>query len=374
MLRVTNKGVEIDNFDEIYKRLVEQFRAIYGQDVNLDSDTPDGQLLGLFTQELTDIHQAVTFIVQMLDPYQAIGNWLEQRAMYAGVVRMRSSYSYVDDVILTGTPKTNIPVDSIFIDQNKNKWITLDRVELNDLGSARVKIRSELAGVCDLKKLEKLEQSTVILGLKEITVNSASYGGADEESDADLVKRFMRSHAINNEEDQSGIQAKLINLSGVTKCVVYENFTTVTDEKGVPGHSMNAVVLGGDHQEIIEVLTKSKKGGCGFFGKVDGKTYYKDAKRKASYDRPDKIDVSVSLTISRYEAFQDIDIDTIKENLKLIDFRIGESVYASRIVSSINLTDGFYITELKVNNGVIANIGFREYAVIGDVEVLFSDE
>ena len=228
MLKMTEKGIEIDDFDTIYKRLVESFRAIYGQDVNLDSDTPDGQLLGLFSQELSDIHQAVTFIVQMLDPYQARGRWLEQRAMYAGLLRRRSSFTYVDEVILTGVPKTNIPVDSVFIDQNKNKWVMLDRVVLNDLGSARVKIRSEEAGVFNLKKGEELKQSTVILGLDKIQANTDSYGGSNEESDADFVARFMKSHAINNHEDRSGIQAKLTNLKGVEKCIVYENHTHET--------------------------------------------------------------------------------------------------------------------------------------------------
>lgn len=373
MLQITDKGIIIDDFDTIYRRLVESFRVIYGQDVNLDSDTPDGQLLGLFAQELTDIHQAVSFIVQMLDPYQATGNWLEQRAMYAGVIRRRSSYSYVDDVILTGDPKTNIPVDSVFIDSNKNKWITLNRAELNELGSARVKIRSELSGVFNLKKMDELQQSTVILGLKNIIANSASYGGADEETDAELVRRFMVSHAINSQEDQIGIQAKLSNLSGVEKCIVYENFTSEIDNKDIPSHSMNAVVLGGDHQEIIDILTEFKKGGCGFFGQVEGVTRYKDATRKAYYDRPDKIDVSVSMTIARYETFQDIDIATIKENLMSMNFGIGENVYATRIISSINLTDGFYITGLTVNGSTLVNTGFREYAVINDVEVLFDE-
>lgn len=374
MLQITDKGVIVDDFDTIYRRLVEKFRAIYGHDVNLDSDTPDGQMLGLFAQELSDINQAVAFIVQMLDPYQANGNWLEQRAMYAGLLRSRSSYSYVDDVILTGTPKTNIPVDSVFIDANKNKWITLNRVELNDLGSARVKIRSELSGVFNLKKMDELQQSTVILGLQKIIAHSDSYGGANEEKDADFVKRFMKSHAINNTEDQSGIQAKLINLKGVEKCIVYENFTSEVDEKGIPDHTMNAVVLGGDHQSIIEILTESKNGGCGFLGSINGEHFYKDAMRKASYDRPNKIDVDVSLTITRYQSFQDIDIDAIKTNLLAMNFNIGENVYASRIISSINLTDGFYITDLTVNGKTIVNTDYREYAVIANVEVLFSDE
>ena len=105
MLQITDKGIEIDDLYTIQNRLISAFKSIYGENVNLDSDTPDGQLLGLFSQKLANIHQAISFIVQMLDPYQATGHWLEQRAMYAGITRITASYSYIDDVIFTGSPK-----------------------------------------------------------------------------------------------------------------------------------------------------------------------------------------------------------------------------------------------------------------------------
>jgi len=114
MLQVTDKGITVDSFNTIYARLVDKFKLIYGNDVNLDSDTPDGQLLALFSQEIETIHQNVAFIVQMLDPYQATGQWLEQRALYAGIIRNTASYSYIDGVIITGVPKTNIPLNSGF--------------------------------------------------------------------------------------------------------------------------------------------------------------------------------------------------------------------------------------------------------------------
>lgn len=95
-----------------------------------------------------------------------------------------------------------------------------------------------------------------------------------------------------------------------------------------------------------------------------------DIPRRVYFDRPQKIDVNVSMTIGRYKSFNDINTEQIKSNLKNLDFDIGENVYSSRIISSINLVDGFYIKELTVNDSNIANIDHREYAKINNVEVL----
>ena len=370
MLQITDKGIEIDDLYAIQNRLVNAFKSIYGDEVNLDSDTPDGQLLGLFSQELANIHQAVSFIVQMLDPYQATGHWLEQRAMYAGLTRITASYSYIDEVIFTGTPKTTIPNNSIYIDKNKNKWVTTELITLNALGSARVKFRSLELGNYKVNTLEEFTPSTIIIGVDKVTANTASYGGVDEETDEQFLKRFMLSHSINNYDDRQGIQSALMNITGVTKSIVYENYTNQTDEKGVPPHAVNAVILGGDDKKIAEIITKKKIGGCGLYGQIESSYLLEDIPRKVYFDRPRKIDINVSMTIGRYKSFNDINTEQIKTNLNDLDFGIGENVYGSRIISSINLVDGFYIKELTVNGSNIANIGYREYARINNVEVL----
>ncbi|MCX8578891.1 baseplate J/gp47 family protein [Gilliamella sp. B2717] len=373
MLQITDKGIVIDDFDTIKNRLITSFKSIYGENVNLDSDTPDGQLLGLFSQELSNIHQAVSFIIQMLDPYQATGQWLEQRAMYAGLTRITASYSYIDEVIFNGTPNTLIPQNAIYVDKNKNKWVTTEPIKLNDLGSARSKFRSLELGHYTVNAMDEFTPSTIIIGIDKITANTQSYGGVDEETDAQLLKRFMLSHSINNYDDRQGIQSALMNITGVTKCVVYENYTNKTDEKGVPAHSFNAVILGGDDEKIAEVITKKKIGGCGLFGKIETMYLLDEIPRKVYFDRPRKVAINVSMTIGRYKSFNDINSEQIKANLKSLDFEIGENVYASRIISSINLVDGFYIKELAVNSANIVNIDYREYAQITHIEVLIDE-
>ena len=263
-----------------------------------------------------------------------------------------------------------MPVNSIYIDKNKNKWVTTEAITLNDLGSARTKFRSLELGDYTVNALEEFTPSTIIIGIERVTSNSNSYGGADEETDEQLLNRFMLSHSINNYDDRQGMQSALLNITGVSKCIVYENFTNNTDEKGVLVHSLNAVILGGDNEKITEIITKKKIGGCGLFGRIETTHPQDELLRKVYFDRPKKINVNVSMVIGRYKSFNDINTEQIKENLKNLNFDIGENVYTSRIISNINLVDGFYIKSLTVNGSNIAEIGYREYAQINNVEVL----
>lgn len=67
---------------------------------------------------------------------------------------------------------------------------------------------------------------------------------------------------IRREEELAGsgagttanIRALLLRLTGVTAAHVFQNLTDVTDVDGVPPHSIEALVQGGDDQAIVDVL------------------------------------------------------------------------------------------------------------------------
>lgn len=50
---ITDKGVLAPTYSEVLAELQKKFRAIYGQDINLDNDTADGQWLGIVASALT---------------------------------------------------------------------------------------------------------------------------------------------------------------------------------------------------------------------------------------------------------------------------------------------------------------------------------
>ena len=108
MATLTETGIVIESFDAILSKLEQGFRAIYGQNINLNADTPDGQMIGLLAQMRMDFEELAQTVYNQLDPDAATGAWLEQRVAYAGLMRRAASYSYLRSVILTGEPYTQL--------------------------------------------------------------------------------------------------------------------------------------------------------------------------------------------------------------------------------------------------------------------------
>ncbi|EOG1931298.1 baseplate J/gp47 family protein [Providencia stuartii] len=372
MLQITETGIVIDKLTDVHQRLTEGFKRIYGDDINLDADSPDGQMIGLFSQEIDNINQAIALIAQMLDPYKAIGSWLEQRAMYAGIVRRGADYSYLDDVIITGKQGVTVHKGSLLSDDNRTKWVTLADVTLGSNGSARVDLRSQELGAFSLPANRPLTMDTVTIGVDSITTTKAAKEGAFEETDGNLLLRFMRSHAINNHDDYQGLEGALLDLPDVKQAKVYENYTNQTDEKGIPPHTLNAVVIGGHDNDIGRTILSKKVGGCGVFGRISNTQTYAGAPRTVYFDRAALVNVKVKLLLERVGGFHDIDTDAIKAALAATEFDIGESVYAMRLTCQVNAVQGFYIKSITVNGRDAVSIGVRQCAQIRpeDVEVL----
>ncbi|MER5061114.1 baseplate J/gp47 family protein [Providencia stuartii] len=372
MLQITETGIVIDKLTDVHQRLTEGFKRIYGDDINLDADSPDGQMIGLFSQEIDNINQAIALIAQMLDPYKAIGSWLEQRAMYAGIVRRGADYSYLNEVVITGKQGVTVHKGSLLSDDNRTKWVTLADVTLGSNGSARVDLRSQELGAFSLPANRPLTMDTVTIGVDSITTTKAAKEGAFEETDGNLLLRFMRSHAINNHDDYQGLEGALLDLPDVKPAKVYENYTNQTDEKGIPPHTLNAVVIGGHDNDIGRTILSKKVGGCGVFGRISNTQTYAGAPRTVYFDRAALVNVKVKLLLERVGGFHDIDTDAIKAALAATEFDIGESVYAMRLTCQVNAVQGFYIKSITVNGRDAVSIGVRQCAQIRpeDVEVL----
>ena len=368
-LQITEKGVVIERLNEIQDRLAKRFRDIYGQDIIIDPDTPDGQMIGIFSQSLADINEIIAFIVQMLDPYQATGAWLEQRALYSGITRRTGSYSYINEVAITDSPGRTVPEDTVLVDRNNVRWVTENDLVLDSNGSGRVKLRSEERGVFELSENESLTFEVLLSATMKATTLIAATPGSMEESDAKLLRRFMLSHAINSEDSKEGIKAALLNIPEVKKAEVLENDENETDkETGLPPHSMNAIVVGGEPEDIMLALMK-KKGGAAFYGQVEDVIRYKGADRRVRWDYGTPVPVTVSLQYERLKPLTDLGTEIITETLKATDFDLHENVYAQKLVCGINSDANFNLIDIKVNGGSKVDIDWREYAEITDVEI-----
>jgi baseplate J-like protein len=348
MATLTETGIVIESFDAILSKLEQGFRAIYGQNINLDADTPDGQMIGLLAQMRMDFEELAQTVYNQLDPDAATGAWLEQRVAYAGLMRRAASYSYLRSVILTGEPYTQLYAGVMVSDPNKTRWVLVSDVQLDSNGSARADFRSEQLGSYNLGKNTLLTIETVTLGLQRATTFENAEVGEDEETDPQLRERFWVSRTKNATNSAEAIAAKIRALPDVKQVRILENNSAQRDKLGIEPHSLNVIVEGGENSQIAEVIYQNKGAGVGLQGAIAVTLQKHKEPRLIRFDRAVAVDIQIVMRCVRYEDFTEIDKEEIKRLLTLQKFEIGQSVSLSRLYSPINQVGGFWIKELKI--------------------------
>ena len=379
MGQLTSQGYVVVRLNEIIAGLDAGFRSIYGSDINTDPDSPDGQMIGLFSQALADMEELGETIYRALDPDTASGAWLEQRAAYAALTRRGARYSYLRSVILTGTARAILPAGAIVSDGNQARWQLVADVTLGADGSARADFRSELLGAFSVPADTTLTIETIVLGWAGATTSAAAEVGAEEETDPELRVRFFRSRARAAQNSVEAIEAAIGELPDVRQVVVLENDEDITDANGVPGHSLNVIVDGGDDMAIASAIRLRKTGGTGLMGAIEVSVQdQRGRRRRMRFDRPTVVECSAHVEVRRRADFTAIDTEAIKAALAAELFAIGEDVLLTRLYSPINTVPGFWVSDLRIGrrgspltNGNIT-IGVRELArfAVADIQVV----
>lgn len=348
MATLTEEGIKIERLDSIVSTLENGLRQIYGQNIDLSPNTPDGQVVGLLAQIRMDFEELAENVYRQLDPDVATGAWLEQRVAYAGLMRRGANYSYLRSVALTGEPNTRLYSGIVVSDTHKVRWVLVSDVTLDSNGSARADFRSEQLGAFNLAKNTNLTIETITLGLIGATTQEDAEIGIEEETDIQLRERFLFSRTKNAQNSAEAINAKIAALPDVKHVRVLENNTGQRDSFGVEPHSINVIVNGGDSNSIADVIYQNKGAGVGLQGDTQVTLQRDNEQRVIRFDRAEMVDIQISMRCVRYEDFTQINKSEITEQLAKQVFNIGQTVSLSRLYSPINQVGGFWVKELKI--------------------------
>jgi len=107
--KFTPDGIQVQTFQEIYDELAAGYRAIYGEDINLDPDSPDGQRVAIEAQLVLDAQSFGALEYNQRDPDFALGQSLNSIIKLSGIVRRPATRSQVDVEVTTDRPLTLPP-------------------------------------------------------------------------------------------------------------------------------------------------------------------------------------------------------------------------------------------------------------------------
>lgn len=270
-------GLQIKSLSEITAELVAAFQTIYGADINVDSDSPDGQQIGIFAQNGVDIREVLERINAGFDPEQAEGVLLDQRVGINGIKRQGGTYT-MQDVEVTVDRALNLDgldgdigeldgTGYTLKDDAGNEYILAASQSPVAAGTYTYAFRSKAIGEVLVSPNTITTPVTIVAGVTGVNnPAAATVTGQDEETDAQLRARRRASITVTSTGYLDAIQAALAEIEGVTTAIVLENDSNIVDSNGTDPHTIWAIVEGGADADIAAVLYAKKSAGSGMRG------------------------------------------------------------------------------------------------------------
>lgn len=376
-MEINQNGFKADSFIEILTRLSTQLKDIYGQDINLDQDTPDGQMVGINTTVISDLQDLALYIYNAMDPDFAEGVNLDRLLKLLARTRLPATKSTVDINLILGRDAI-IPITYTVSDSNGQNWQITSEQTLT-AGTHLVTFESVEYGMITAESNTITQQVTIMTEIDSLTNPADAVSGRDEESDQELRERRNKILEVNAYSTLGSIVGKILTLDNVIDCIVYENKTSVYDsEKDLNSHSIWIIAKGGEIDQISETIVKDKTGGTGLKGAIE-RAYIENfitqsGKNRtiihtANFDRPTEKEIYLKFNIKRRVPTQSIDMDNIKNTLADRVFQIAENVTVTELYATIySAASNFIATDLQVSRD---NITFVDNLLIAGYDEEF---
>ncbi|HDL7879283.1 TPA: baseplate J/gp47 family protein [Yersinia enterocolitica] len=338
-LQFNNNGLEIDTFRDLFQTLSDAYKSIYGQDIDLDQESPDGQRVAIEAQARTDIEASLQWLYSQMDPDFNTGDMQQVIAKLHGLYLRPGSRSQRDLNVATDRPVFLYSGYKIR-DQSNQVWFVRQNVTI-PAGTTTVTFFAQDFGKVTGLIADTFTQLTPELGVLSITSDAVAVVGRDEETPEEFRQRRNRSLENPATGSTGAIFAKVAQLPGVTDLNIGENDTKVDNPAtGIPANSIWLVVEGGAVSDIVEVIIKQKGGGTGVKGEVTGRYIETLVRPDGStlsiahdmqFDRPVYIPLHINLTARRKAVNDPVDVETLKQVLAGRVMHIGEDIDANEL-------------------------------------------
>jgi hypothetical protein len=165
-------------------------------------------------------------------------------------------------------------------------------------------------GVADVDA-HSVEKGTIVGASRDISVIEQPYGGWSAVTnllDATLgfVQQTDESLRISREEElaqpggsvSDAIRAEILSIDGVISATVFVNNTDATDPDGLPPHSIELLVRGGDDNTIAQKLLEQVAAGIATFGTTTIAVLDSEGvSHDISFTRPTLLNIGVTVTL-----------------------------------------------------------------------------
>jgi uncharacterized phage protein gp47/JayE len=272
---ISGAGLAIESLANIISFLESALQSIYGSDVNLESNSPDGQLINIFAQSDID------YLELLLDTYNnfavptSYGPRLDQLVALNGLARQQGTYTQAQVAVtasqaitVPGLDQTAVPAFTV-ADEAGNQFQLVTSLVFASAGTQTVTFQAVTIGVVTTIANTITNIVTATLGITSVNNPSVASDiiGVNEESDAQLQIRHDQSFTLASTGMSDAMESLLRNIPGVTDAYVVENDTGATVGP-IPKNCIWVIVAGGTAAQIAQAIYVKKSPGCAMKGSV----------------------------------------------------------------------------------------------------------
>lgn len=367
---ITGQGVIVPDTSVILADIQNEFKSVFGEDLDLSATTPQGRLIEMFQRNRTFCIQICALVSNMLNLNRASGFVLDDLGSLFLIERHPATHT-TTTVILSGVAGTIIPAGTRLQTTDGEIFENTQQYVIGENGSVTTMYQAQKTGEIPCMA----DTLTIILdrinGLESATNPSAPVLGQDLENDTDFRYRIKNSLNINSIAIISAIKSNLEAIPSVTDTYCYDNYEgqqVIVDGVKIPAHSILACVEGGSNLDIATVLYKKKTAGTGYI-KASNNTSFNVIEQnvidesygtvyKVTFMRPVESSIDINITVSRQD-YSGADLeDKVKDaviqwyngDVDGVDgIRIGKAVSPFEISAAISdVIPDIFITEVAL--------------------------
>lgn len=264
---ITSSGVIVADTSATKNEVEAESRAIFGDDVDLSDESPNGVLVNAEVISRNGIAVNNAKLANQINPRRAGGVFLDaimglSTAITGGRLEATKS-TFSTPVDITGVPNTVIPSGSIASTSSGDEFETLSNVTLDGFGNGSVQFQSVMDGAipAGIGELNSIVSGPV--GWETVNNTVAATLGRTEESDPALRLRRIDTLASQGTATSIAIQSAIAGLDGFRSQSFRENVTDapqVIDGVNLSPHSTFSCVDGATDDDIANAILFNRLG------------------------------------------------------------------------------------------------------------------
>lgn len=368
MPNIFNKnGLQLKTSQEYIQGYEDALKSIFGSDVLVSPETPDGQDINIRTQANLDTGNLIASVNAGFDPDQAEGVVLDQRVAINGIKRKSGTYTYVNITITTDRALTiqglnNEGVDNAYTvrDAGGVEYVLVDTYIFSGADVQSLEFRAkEIGSIIPIPNTLTIPVTVIVGVLTVNNPNQPTVAGIDGETDSELRKRREETIEKPSENSLQSISASLGDVDDVVAYRVLDNPTNATDSFGVPAHNLWTIVQGGADDVVADIIYNNKPPGIPMYGAESvNLPNPQGGIITISFDRPILTTLYLRFDLDDRTAGNLVDEQGLRDAIVLKNiYNLGETVDVADITASIvPLVPKFYVLNVEISRDNITYV------------------